>query len=171
MKLRESLLIGLIVAALALTGCAGSLMTGIESSSQQQELRLDSSKLSAQGVTNREAAYPATDEPSYEYIGSVRATSEGLVLLLRPAGLKKASESYNGAAQIAAWTVALYHQIDSEFRPYDDIGFLSAQLTKEIYYHSIAYNIWPNLRNKTNPIKSRFTDYWGNQNQWIWWID
>ncbi|MBI1729733.1 hypothetical protein HY229_01530 [Candidatus Acetothermia bacterium] len=168
MRFKLGLLGVTIAAALTLSGCATSLLTaGIG----QDESIQSNADVTAQAVTNDVYVYPSVNDPSYDYISSVRVTSDGLVLYLRPKGIEKASSSWSGASDIAAWTVSMYSMVDAKLRPYPDIEFVKESLTKEIYYHAIAYNTWPTLRNRANPINVHFSDYWSGKSGLIWWLN
>ena len=56
---------------------------------------------------------PGADDPSAEYIASVTAVPDGVVILLTEAGLEKAREC-GGAAEIAAMSQAIYDTIPDD---------------------------------------------------------
>ena len=126
-----------------------------------------SSRLLPEAFKYKEWIYPRSGDPGYGYILYIRATWDGLILLLDWNGLKKGL-SVSGARQLANWTAQLYKQIPQ--KKYSSISHLVGPMTSEIHYHCIAY-FWPWTGGRPNPVNIRFSDYWSGAGWWFWWID
>jgi hypothetical protein len=109
---------------------------------------------------------PAADDPSGQYIGSVTAVSDGVVILLTDDGLSKAREC-GGAAEIAQMAEALYATIADDQKAVFQLDWTSEQLADELYGHAFLNEISSglgglgNIHERSNPINVVFADYGG----------
>lgn len=109
---------------------------------------------------------PAADDPSAEYIASVTAVPDGVVILLTDAGLEKA-RACGGAAEIATMAETLYASIPDDQRADFQLDWTSQALADEIYGHAFFYELAGGagalgaIRERSNPINIVFADYGG----------
>jgi hypothetical protein len=108
---------------------------------------------------------PSVDDPSAEYIASVTAVPDGVVILLTEAGLEKAREC-GGAAEIAAMSKAIYDTIPDDQKSAFQLDWTSRVLADEIYGHAFFNQPggMPGLGSiyeGSNPINIVFADYGG----------
>jgi len=109
---------------------------------------------------------PATGDPSGQYIASVTAVRDGVVILLTDAGLEKA-RACGGAEAIAQMSEALYAIIPDEQKADFQLDWTSQTLADEIYGHAFLYQWASGLggvgstQERANPINIVFADYGG----------
>lgn len=111
-------------------------------------------------------ACPAADDPSGQYIGSVTAVPDAVVILLTDDGLSTAREC-GGAAEIAQMAEALYVTIPDDQKAAFQLDWKSEQLADEIYGHAFLNKLSSGLGGlgdileRSNPINVVFADYGG----------
>lgn len=109
---------------------------------------------------------PTLGEPGAEYIASVTALPDGIVLLLTDAGLEKAREC-GGAAEIATLTEAIYATIPDDQKAEFQLDWTSQALADEIYGHAFFNQLsggvpgLGEIHDRSNPINVVFADYGG----------
>ncbi|MEZ4533066.1 MAG: hypothetical protein R2855_18885 [Thermomicrobiales bacterium] len=111
-------------------------------------------------------ACPDPDDPSAQYIGSVTALPDGIVILLTNDGLDKARDC-GGPETIAALAQSLYASIPIEERAEFQLDWSSATLMNEIYGHAFLNRLsegigaFGGIYERSNPINIVFADYGG----------
>lgn len=111
-------------------------------------------------------ACPAPGDPSAQFIGSVTAVPDGVVLLLTDDGLSRAREC-GGPEEIAAMTQALYDAIPIEEKAEFQLDWTSETLMNEIYGHAFLNRLsggigdLGDIYERSNPINVVFADYGG----------
>lgn len=109
---------------------------------------------------------PAATDPSAQYIGSVTATPDGVIILLTDDGLTKAREC-DGPAAIAAMAQALYATIPADQVADYQLDWTGQQLYDEIYGHAFVSQLtggigaFGDIHERANPINIVFADYGG----------
>jgi hypothetical protein len=109
---------------------------------------------------------PSPGDPSAQYIGSVTAVPDGVVLLLTDAGLGRAREC-GGPAEIAAMAQALYDALPDEQKAGFQLDWTGEQLLDEIYGHAFLNQLsggiagLGDVHERSNPINVDFADYGG----------
>lgn len=109
---------------------------------------------------------PAASDPSGQFIASVTAVPDGVVILLTGAGLEKA-RACGGAEEIATLAAALYATIPDEQTAAFQLDWSSQALADEIYGHAFFEELTSglgglgSLHERTNPINIVFADYGG----------
>ena len=109
---------------------------------------------------------PSSSDPSAQYIGSVTAVPDGVVLLLTDDGLAKARDC-GGPAEIAAMTQALYDALPAGQKADFQLDWTGEQLLDEIYGHAFLNRIsggiggLGDIHDRSNPINIVFADYDG----------
>ncbi len=106
---------------------------------------------------------PASSDPSAQYIGSVTAVPDGVVILLTDDGLSKARDC-GGPEAIAAMSQTLYDTILTKDKAEFQLDWTSQVLFDEIYGH--AFLNWlsggiGDIHERSNPINIVFADYGG----------
>ena len=111
-------------------------------------------------------ACPAPGDPGSEFVGSVTAVPDGIVILLTDAGLNKA-RACDGAAEIAHMAETLYATIPAEHKAGFQLDWTSQTLLDEIYGHAFFNELSGGLsglgdiHERSNPINIEFADYGG----------
>lgn len=109
---------------------------------------------------------PRVDDPAGQYIASVTAVPDGVVILLTDAGLEQA-RACGGAAQIAAMAALLYASIPEDQRAEFQLDWTSPALADEIYGHAFFNELSAgvpglgSIQERSNPINIAFADYGG----------
>lgn len=109
---------------------------------------------------------PVGGDPAAQYIGSVTAVPDGIVLLLTDDGLTKAREC-GGATEIAQMAAALYATIPDAEKADFQFDWGSQQLADEIYGHAFLNELssgvpgMSDIFERSNPINIVFADYDG----------
>ena len=109
---------------------------------------------------------PAAGDPTGQYIGSVTAVPDGVVILLTDDGLSKAREC-GGATEIAQMAEALYATIPDDQKATFQLDWTSEQLADELYGHAFLNEISSglgglgNIHERSNPVNVVFADYGG----------
>jgi hypothetical protein len=110
---------------------------------------------------------PGADDPAGQYIASVTAVPDGVIILLTDAGIDKAREC-DGAAKIAALSAALYATIPDEQKTEFQLDWTSRALADEIYGHAFLNELsagvpgMGSIYDRSNPINIAFADYDGS---------
>lgn len=109
---------------------------------------------------------PATGDPGGQYIASVTAAPDGVIILLTEAGLEKA-RACGGPEAIAQMSEALYATIPTADKSAYQLDWQSQTLADEIYGHAFLYQ-WASglggagsIQERANPINIVFADYGG----------
>ena len=111
-------------------------------------------------------ACPAPGDANAQYVGSVTALPDGVVLLLTDAGLGRAREC-GGPAEIAAMAQALYDALPAEQKAEVQLDWTGGQLLDEIYGHAFLNELsggvpgMGSIYERSNPINIDFADYGG----------
>jgi hypothetical protein len=109
---------------------------------------------------------PAPGDPSAQYIGSVTAAPDGVIILLTDDGLARAREC-GGPAEIAAMAQALYDAIPTEEKAGFQLDWTSETLMNEIYGHAFLNELsggvpgMGSIHERSNPVNVVFADYGG----------
>ncbi|TXG81071.1 MAG: hypothetical protein E6R14_08250 [Thermomicrobiales bacterium] len=111
-------------------------------------------------------ACPGLDDPALQYIGSVTALPDGVVILLTDDGLVKAREC-GGPAAIAMMAKTIYDVIPTSQKSDFQLDWSSQTLFDEIYGHAFLNRLsgglgaFGNIHERSNPINIVFADYGG----------
>lgn len=114
--------------------------------------------------------YPGMPDPGYGFVEWLQATDDGVIVKLTWAGLAKARDE-DGAREVATWVSELYMRLPPKAKRWWTIDWAINPLGREIRYHALAYQWWPQLSSRANPVNARFSDYWSGAGWWAWWID
>jgi hypothetical protein len=109
---------------------------------------------------------PSPGDPSAQYIGSVTAVPDGVVILLTDDGLTRAREC-GGPAEIAVMAQALYGALPADQQDAFQLDWTGEQLLDEIYGHAFLNRLsggigaFSDILERSNPINVVFADYGG----------